>query len=149
MILGEGTNVALLQSIMPKPPNVRTIYPLINGRGVKDIYLPEPFTNSSEVIHIFVLEPDNPQDALYDNEVAVKEMVERLYQYTKVTRTSGRKCIVFWPKNCEMFTEYRDQLRARQVEFPQTLIFIEWENWEYRLVGINETALLSYWSTCS
>lgn len=63
MILGEGTNVDIFQSVMPKPPNIRPVYPLVNrnnyvkfeGEGKtsidkeREILLPETFRNTSHI----------------------------------------------------------------------------------------------------
>lgn len=39
MILAEGTNVDIFQSIMPKPPNIRPVYPLVNRNNYVKIGL--------------------------------------------------------------------------------------------------------------
>lgn len=64
-------------------------------------------------MNIWNLEVENPQDVLYENEISIKEMIERLFQYTKFSKNSGRLTVVFWPKDYEVFSDYRDQLRAR------------------------------------
>ncbi len=43
MIIGEGTSTGLFQSVMPKPPNVKSVYPLINREAKVRVELPEEF----------------------------------------------------------------------------------------------------------
>jgi hypothetical protein len=63
MILAEGTNVDIFQSVMPKPPNIRPVYPLVNRNNyikmsddgkmtlekMTEIMLPESFRNVSHI----------------------------------------------------------------------------------------------------
>lgn len=53
MIIGEGTSTGLVQSVMPKPPNVRSVYPLINREPKVKVELPEDFKANGTFVHIY------------------------------------------------------------------------------------------------
>lgn len=63
LILGEGTKAGLFQSILMKPLNVRSTYPVIFD--FFDVTLPDHFANKATV-YIFNVESERPEDAMHD-----------------------------------------------------------------------------------
>jgi len=61
MVLGQGTPAGIFQSIMLKPPNVKSVYPLTGSREKVD--LPENVTNLDELI-VFNAESDHSNDIM-------------------------------------------------------------------------------------
>jgi hypothetical protein len=54
MIIGEGTSTGLVQSVIPKPPNVKSAYPLINREPKLRVELPEDIKANGTYIHVYV-----------------------------------------------------------------------------------------------
>ena len=61
-MLGQGARVGLFQSIMPKPPNVRYVFPMFS-KAESD--LPESLL-SKDLLVIFNIESQRPDDLLYN-----------------------------------------------------------------------------------
>jgi len=67
LFLAEGANVDALQSVMLKPPNVQTIYPVIDWTPKNKHQLPEYFAtgDNSTYVYVYVFDFDNKESAGY------------------------------------------------------------------------------------
>lgn len=75
MILGQGTAGDVYQSIMVKPPNIKSVYPMVKQDTRADVTLDEKFTDK-EYIFVFNLGKNTPDNAFYDSPEKVAEFLE-------------------------------------------------------------------------
>jgi hypothetical protein len=72
LVLGEGTNAGIFQSIMVKPPNARNVYPL-GMKEPKEVSLPDSFKEAM-IIKVFNIENHDTRD-LANNTESLKSLL--------------------------------------------------------------------------
>ena len=77
LFLAEGADTNMFQTMMPKPPNVATVYPLSERKPTIEVDIPESWSES-DTIYVYVFDFSSPDSGLIEKKYGVEQILKNI-----------------------------------------------------------------------